>query len=589
MTMGQLVPCIGHRPAPTAHASSSTPASAGCSPPAPATTLAGDGLRAGPQPDRAAARPRARRRTRSAASRPRRTSARTSRSPTSRPSSPTAGPPAPACATRDRIAAVCADLGIGAVKAHNLRRQLTLPEPIRARVAERPGERQLSVTLANRLADMHDVAPELTAAVAAADLHPRAARRRAARPRRVRAPHRRRGRDRLRRADRRRRPARRRTPSSTLARAHLTDAGRAPGRRACSAARPTSSTRELDALQPRRKRRARHAARRRRAARPRRAPAATPTCTTAAPTSPPASGSSTPCSCSTPSARRSPTQRRRAARAEPAYFAGAGLDAPDLRDAAAGRTRAPPRAAPAPAPRPSRTNLGLGHDLRAGLIDPSPAQLDALRAIVCHLLARDYRDVIAYGAGWTDPERQRPVGETGRHEPTADRRDRRRRTRARARRPRPAARHRRARRALRRRVRARPRRRHPHQGARQRAHEPQARTRRCPAATSRCAPRCGRSCARCSRRGWPSCTATRSSIDEAERSTVDLAAHRGDSSLDDLDLRRGARRANCSLHPARPDLSGRANLQGAFSWRRGCPAWRRTSLRTTTAARRAAG
>ena len=66
-----------------------------------------------------------------------------------------------------------------------------------------------------------------------------------------------------------------------------------------------------------------------------------------------------------------------------------------------------------------RTNLGLGHDLRAGLIDPSPAQLDALRAIVCHLLARDYRDVIAYGAGWTDPERQRPVGESGRHEPMA--------------------------------------------------------------------------------------------------------------------------------------------------------------------------
>src|SRR3954470_1902153 len=66
----------------------------------------------------------------------------------------------------DRIAAVCADLGIGPVKAHNLRRQLTLPEPIRARVAERPAERQLSVTLASRLADMHEIAPELTQAVA---------------------------------------------------------------------------------------------------------------------------------------------------------------------------------------------------------------------------------------------------------------------------------------------------------------------------------------------------------------------------------------------------------------------------------------
>ena len=30
----------------------------------------------------------------------------------------------------------------------------------------------------------------------------------------------------------------------------------------------------------------------------------------------------------------------------------------------------------------------------------------------CH-----YRELIAYGAGWTDPERQQPVGDTGRHEP----------------------------------------------------------------------------------------------------------------------------------------------------------------------------
>jgi hypothetical protein len=38
-------------------------------------------------------------------------------------------------------------------------------------------------------------------------------------------------------------------------------------------------------------------------------------------------------------------------------------------------------------------------------------------AIVCHLLVRHYRELIAYGAGWTDPERQQPVGDTGRHEP----------------------------------------------------------------------------------------------------------------------------------------------------------------------------
>jgi len=38
-------------------------------------------------------------------------------------------------------------------------------------------------------------------------------------------------------------------------------------------------------------------------------------------------------------------------------------------------------------------------------------------AIACHLLVRQYRELIAYGAGWTDPERQQPVGDTGRHEP----------------------------------------------------------------------------------------------------------------------------------------------------------------------------
>src|SRR4051794_2244734 len=69
-------------------------------------------------------------------------------------------------AEEDRVAAVCADLGISAKKAHNLRRQLTLPEAIRARVAERPAGNQLSVTLANRLADMQEIAPALTTAVA---------------------------------------------------------------------------------------------------------------------------------------------------------------------------------------------------------------------------------------------------------------------------------------------------------------------------------------------------------------------------------------------------------------------------------------
>jgi hypothetical protein len=57
----------------------------------------------------------------------------------------------------DRIAAVCADLGISTKRAHNLRRQLTLPEEIRVRVAERPVGEQLSATMANRLADMQEL------------------------------------------------------------------------------------------------------------------------------------------------------------------------------------------------------------------------------------------------------------------------------------------------------------------------------------------------------------------------------------------------------------------------------------------------
>jgi hypothetical protein len=67
----------------------------------------------------------------------------------------------------DRIALVCADLGIDPKKAHNLRRCLTLPEDVRARVAERPTGDEISVTMANRLAGIHEISPELAVAVAA--------------------------------------------------------------------------------------------------------------------------------------------------------------------------------------------------------------------------------------------------------------------------------------------------------------------------------------------------------------------------------------------------------------------------------------
>jgi hypothetical protein len=313
----------------------------------------------------------------------------------------------------DRIAAVCSDLGIGARKAHNLRRQLTLPEAVRIRVAERPSDAQLSVTMANRLADMHELAPELTAAVAARisspDLHERAladlgafVHRTVVEDETVYAV---------------------RIDDGALldaaeqlerARAKLTPASRPQAARLLGCAQDKLD-RELDALASKARSRALKihvdAQLRDRAA----------------------------------NARYAWTFDRGrdfargiwvvdplfmldvvrecvecddgdAPAREESYFAGARLHDADLRAAAAEdreqRAAARQRRADATA-----SNLGLGHDIRAGLADPSAQQLDAVRQIVCRLLAGQFRDVIAYGAGWTDRERQQPVGDTGRSEP----------------------------------------------------------------------------------------------------------------------------------------------------------------------------
>jgi hypothetical protein len=53
---------------------------------------------------------------------------------------------------------------------------------------------------------------------------------------------------------------------------------------------------------------------------------------------------------------------------------------------------------------------------RPGRRRPSPARLSG--GIVWRLLVRHYRELIAYGAGWTDPEREQRVGDTGRHQPS---------------------------------------------------------------------------------------------------------------------------------------------------------------------------
>src|SRR5450755_3787431 len=312
----------------------------------------------------------------------------------------------------DRIAAVCADLGISPKRAHNLRRQLTLPEQIRTRVAERPAGEQISVTMANKLADMHEIAPQLTEAVAkritTGDLHDKAIRDLGAFVHRtvVEDEH---------------TYAVRIDDGALLdaaeqidhARPHLNDDGRrqVAAILGCEADR---LDRELDALAARAKARAlklritgevRDRARNGRYAyvhdRGQDFAAGIWIIDPAF---------------MLDLAHQQLGEEDSAPAREEAYFAGARLRDDELRDAAAEdeQRRAQARARHAEA---TRSNLGLGHDIRAALIQPTDQQLSAVRDIICRLLVRHYGEPIAYGAGWTDPERQQPVGDTGRHEP----------------------------------------------------------------------------------------------------------------------------------------------------------------------------
>ena len=312
----------------------------------------------------------------------------------------------------DRIAAVCADLGISPRRAHNLRRQLTLPEQIRTRVAERPAGEQISVTMASKLADMHEIAPELTEAVArritTSDLHDKALRDLGAFVHRtvVEDEH---------------TYAVRIDDGALLdaaeqidhARPHLNDDGRRQlaAILGCEAKR---LDRQLDALAARAKTRSakiritseiRDRARNGRYAFAHdRGPDFAAGIWVIDP------------AFMLDLVHEQLNDGDSVVAREEAYFAGARLDDDELRGAAAEdeQRRAQARTRQAEA---TRSNLGLGHDIRAGLIEPSDAQLRAVRDIVCRLLVRHYGELIAYGAGWTDPERQQPVGETRRHEP----------------------------------------------------------------------------------------------------------------------------------------------------------------------------
>jgi len=281
----------------------------------------------------------------------------------------------------DRIAVVCADLGISTGKGHSLRRQLALPDPIRERVAERPAGDQLSVRMAHRLADMHDIAPELAAAVArrvtTGDLHDQALRdlggfvhRTVVENDDVYAV---------------------RIDDGVLldaaeqidhARRHLT-----PADRTQAAAALGCKTDKLDAELDARAARGRSHALKLRvdgALRDRAAKAATPGRSTAARTSPRASGSSTPSSWSTPSASSSATPTPRPSARIAISLA---LDSTTTTCASPPRTTA--SAGPPSGARHAEattSNLGLSHDIRAALADPTDDQLHAVREIVCRLL-----------------------------------------------------------------------------------------------------------------------------------------------------------------------------------------------------------
>ena len=237
-----------------------------------------------------------------------------------------------------------------AKRAHNLRRQLTLPDPIRARVAERPTGEQISVTMANRLADMHEIAPQLTEAVAkritSTDLHDKALQDLGAFVHRtvVEDEH-----TYAVRIDDGAHARRRTSRSSTPARTSTAD-GQRPARRDPRLRARASSTRELDTLAARAKTRGAEAPHHRRDARPRPQRPLRVRARPRAGLRRRRSGSSTPRSCSTsstsssatattaPAARRGLLRRRAPRRRRAARRGRRGRAAPS-----AGARRATPR------------------------------------------------------------------------------------------------------------------------------------------------------------------------------------------------------------------------------------------------------
>lgn len=313
-----------------------------------------------------------------------------------------------------RMAAVCADLGIDPRRAHNLRRQLTLPEEVRTRVAERPAGDRISVTLANRLADMHAVAPELCQAAArritSPELHAQATQ------------------------DLGAFVARTVVEDASLyalrveegevigahalierARGHIGPDQEELVLRALRAEPKAKLEEELDGLAAR----AKHGAVLLRVDEHLRDRAV-------------AGGYAwrfdrgedfaasvwvvDPVFAVEAAAQAVGEAPTEAPAAEQTYFKGSSTQDEEVEEARVEVEGARKAAREAEA-QAAGSNLGIGQDIGAGLVEPTEAQMGALRDLLCHLIARDYADVVAYGAGWSDRERQQPVGDSKRFEP----------------------------------------------------------------------------------------------------------------------------------------------------------------------------
>jgi hypothetical protein len=312
-----------------------------------------------------------------------------------------------------RLASVCEELGISAKLGWNLRRQLTLPQELRARIAERPTGDQLSITMANQLAEMNEISPSLMEAVAAristSEHHYQALSGMGAFVQRTVVENENLYAVRLEEG----RAVLDAHEEIERARAHLTaseretllevlgcEADKLDVELQALSARAEAQMFKLDV----------DGALRDRAA----------------------------------SGRYAWVHRRGADYADamwviaPEFMIGAIYDAIGDRDGvnakdesyfgsarvsdedtrlAVKEDQARRAEARKLQDQAANSNLGLGYDIATGLLEPRGEQLDALRSIVARLLAMHYPTVIAYGAGWTTRERQQPVGDTGRFEP----------------------------------------------------------------------------------------------------------------------------------------------------------------------------